>query len=50
MGSRSGGAALSRGYTHECLRFEHMRVTLFENGGTEILGMHVTLAFNKGHK
>ena len=51
LGSRKGDVTLSSGYTDcEYLRFEHIKVEIFDRDGIETVGIHVELCYDKGHK
>ena len=50
-GARAGDVALSIGYDVQYLRWHHVKVSIFDaDDGEETIGIHVELAYNKGHK
>jgi len=59
LGSRVGDVGLSSGYGSQTpgqgfdyyMRYEHIRIVMFDShDGSKTLGMHVDIAYQKGHK
>ncbi|KAL8796625.1 MAG: hypothetical protein Q9195_001015 [Heterodermia aff. obscurata] len=51
LGARFGDIGLSGGYETEYMKYSHLRVVMWSlPNGEETIGMHVDLAYTKGHK